>query len=108
MHAAYARADALALIFGKRWRSTLVARSLLLLLASVVSGLTGALFPKLSMVTIPIQVAVTVLIFIDGRPTRRAIGGAKSGSNTASRGSLAHRAVPRLVWRGAWEGPIRR
>jgi hypothetical protein len=71
MHAAYARADALALIFGKRWRSTLVARSLLLLLASVVSGLTGALFPKLSMVTIPIQVAVTVLIFIDGRHAAR-------------------------------------
>jgi hypothetical protein len=71
MHAAHTRADALALAFGKRWRSTLVARSLLLLLASVCSGLIGALFPRLSVVTIPIQAAVTVLIFIDGRRAAR-------------------------------------
>jgi hypothetical protein len=71
LQAAHARADALAVIFGKRWRSTLVARSLLLLLASVISGLTGAIFPKLSVVTIPVQVAITVLIFLDGRHAAR-------------------------------------
>jgi uncharacterized membrane protein (DUF2068 family) len=71
MHAAYARADRLAFTFGKRWRSTLVARSLLLLLACICSGLIGALFPKLSVVTIPIQAAATVLIFIDGRHAAR-------------------------------------
>jgi hypothetical protein len=67
LRAAHARADALAIAFGKRWRSTLVARSFLLLLASICSGLIGTLFPWLSVVTIPIQAAVTVLIFVDQR-----------------------------------------
>jgi hypothetical protein len=71
MHAAYARADRLAFTYGKRWRSTLVARSLLLLLACICSGLIGGLFPRLSVVTIPIQVAATILIFIDGRHAAR-------------------------------------
>jgi hypothetical protein len=68
---AYSRADALALAYGKRWRSTLVARSLMLLLASACSGLIGALLPWLSVVTIPIQAAVTLLIFADSRHAQR-------------------------------------
>ncbi len=71
LRAAHARADALAIAFGKRWRSMLVARSFLLLLASVCSGLIGTLFPSLSVVTIPIQAAVTVLIFVDERHAAR-------------------------------------
>ena len=71
IRAAHARADALAIAFGKRWRSMLVARSFLLLLASVCSGLIGTLFSWLSVVTIPIQAAVTILIFVDERHAAR-------------------------------------
>ena len=71
MRAAHARADALAIAFGKRWRSMLVARSFLLLLASVCSGLIGTLFSWLSVVTIPIQAAITILIFVDERHAAR-------------------------------------
>ena len=71
LRAAHARADALAIAFGKRWRSMLVARSFLLLLASICSGLLGTLFSSLSVVTIPIQAAVTILIFFDERHAAR-------------------------------------
>ena len=71
LRAAHARADALAIAFGKRWRSMLVARSFLLLLANICSGLLGTLFPSLSVATIPIQAAVTVLIFFDERHAAR-------------------------------------
>jgi hypothetical protein len=71
LHAAYLRADALALAYGKRWRSTLVSRSLLLLMANFVSGIVGALLPSLSAVTISVQAAATILIFLDGRHAER-------------------------------------
>lgn len=71
LRAAHARADAVALAFGRRWRSMLVARTFMLLLASACSGLIGALFPRLSVATIPLQVAVTALIFIEGRRAAR-------------------------------------
>jgi hypothetical protein len=68
---AHARADAMAITFGKRWRSMLVARSFLLLLASICSGLIGTLFSWLSVVTIPIQAAITAVIFFDERHATR-------------------------------------
>jgi hypothetical protein len=71
LRAAHARADALAIGFGKRWRSLLVAHSFLLLLASICSGLLGTLFPSLSVVTIPIQASIVVLIFFDERHAAR-------------------------------------
>ena len=49
----------------------LVARSFLLLLASVCSGLIGTLFSSLSVVTIPIQAVITILIFVDERRAAR-------------------------------------
>jgi hypothetical protein len=68
----YERADAQALAYGQRWRSTLATRSFMLLLGSVMSGLVGTLFPWLVVVTVPIQVLATGLIFIDRRfATRR-------------------------------------
>ena len=72
LRAEYERADAQALAYGQRWRSTLATRAFMLLLGSVVSGLVGTLFPRLVIVTIPIQVIATVLIFADRRfATRR-------------------------------------
>jgi hypothetical protein len=71
LRTAHARADALAIAFGKRWRSLLVAHSFLLLLASICSGLLGTLFPSLSVVTIPTQAAIVVLIFFDERHAAR-------------------------------------
>ena len=71
IRSAYARADALAIAFGKRWRSMLVARSFLLLLASICSGLIGTLFSSLSVVTIPVQAAITAVIFFDERHATR-------------------------------------
>jgi len=70
IHAAYARADALALAYGERWRSTLVSRSMLLLMMNAVSGLIGALSPAASLVTIPIQILVTAAIFYESRVAR--------------------------------------
>ena len=61
----YQRADALALAYGRRWRSTLAARSFLLFGTNLVSGLIGTLFPTLSIVTLPIQFAVTALLYLD-------------------------------------------
>jgi hypothetical protein len=71
LHAEYVRADALAVAYGRRWRSTVVARSLLLLVTSVCTGLIGSLFPAATIVTIPIQVIATLLIFWDRRHARQ-------------------------------------
>jgi hypothetical protein len=70
IHAAYLRADALALAYGERWRSTLVSRSMLLLMMNALSGLIGALAPAASLVTIPIQILVTGAIFYQSRVSR--------------------------------------
>jgi hypothetical protein len=70
IHTAYSRADALALAYGERWRSTLVSRSMLLLMMNAVSGLIGALSPTASVVSIPIQILVTAAIFYDSRAAR--------------------------------------
>ncbi len=70
IHAAYVRADALALAYGERWRSTLVSRSMLLLMMNALSGLIGALAPAASLVTIPIQILVTGAIFYQSRIAR--------------------------------------
>ncbi|HLW90585.1 MAG TPA: hypothetical protein VKS78_04695 [Roseiarcus sp.] len=67
----YVRADALAIAYGQRWRSTLVARSLLLLLVSIGSGMIGTLYPPSTIVTIPFQIIATVLIFFDRRHSQR-------------------------------------
>ena len=61
IQAAYGRADALAMDYGDRWRSTLVSRSLLLLMMNALCGLVGALEPKMSSLTIPLQIVVTAL-----------------------------------------------
>ena len=65
LRSACARADALAIAYGERWRSTIVARSLALAGANAVSGLIGALFPALAIATIPVQVVATVAILLD-------------------------------------------
>jgi len=65
LRAEYERADALALAYGRRWRSTLAARSFLLFAANLLSGLIGSLIPTLSIVTLPIQFLVTALIYLD-------------------------------------------
>ena len=65
LRAEYQRADAQALAYGQRWRSTLATRSFMLLLGSVMSGLVGTLFPWLVVVTVPIQVFATGMIFAD-------------------------------------------
>ena len=65
LRAEYERADALALAYGRRWRSTLAARSFLLFAANLLSGLIGTLFPILSSVTLPVQFAVTMLLYLD-------------------------------------------
>ena len=65
LRAEYERADALALAYGRRWRSTLAARSFLLFAANLLSGLIGTLFPALSVVTLPIQFGVTALLYLD-------------------------------------------
>ena len=66
-----ARADALAIAYGEQWRSVLVARSLSFVFANAISGLVGALFPKLAIATIPIQFLATALIFVDRRMATR-------------------------------------
>ncbi|MGO8738810.1 patatin-like phospholipase family protein [Rhodoblastus sp.] len=71
LHAVYARADSLALAYSDCWRSILVSRSLLLLLANAVSGLVGALEPSVSSLTMPIQLAATVLTYYDHWVARR-------------------------------------
>ena len=67
----YARADALALAYGRRWRSTLAARSFLLFAANFASGFVGALFPSASPVTVPLQFAATGLLYLDQIVARR-------------------------------------
>ncbi|HYA73543.1 MAG TPA: hypothetical protein VEF36_10350 [Roseiarcus sp.] len=71
LRAEYERADALALAYGRRWRSTLAARSFLLFGANLLSGLIGTLFPKLSLVTLPVQFTVSALLFLDQRVSLR-------------------------------------
>ena len=61
----YGRADALALAYGQRWRSNLAARSFLLFAANLFSGLIGALFPRLSAITLALQVVATGLTYVD-------------------------------------------
>ncbi len=67
----YERADALALAYGRRWRSTLAARSFLLFAANFASGFVGALFPFASPVTVPLQFAMTGLLYLDQSVARR-------------------------------------
>jgi hypothetical protein len=71
LHAACTRADAVAVSYGERWRSSLVGQSLTLAIANLTSGLIGALFPKLAFATIPIQFATTIVIFLDKRVATR-------------------------------------
>ena len=65
------RADALALAYGRRWRSTLAARSFLLFAANFASGFVGVLFPVASAVTLPLQFALTGLLYLDQHVARR-------------------------------------
>ena len=67
----YERADALALAYGRRWRSRLAARSFLLFAANLSSGVIGALFPRLSAYTLFLQIVATGLIFVDQFVSRR-------------------------------------
>jgi hypothetical protein len=67
----YERADALALAYGRRWRSTLAARSFLLFAANFASGFVGALFPFASPVTVPLQFAASGLLYLDQIVARR-------------------------------------
>jgi len=67
----YERGDALALAYGRRWRSTLAARSFLLFAVNFASGFVGALFPVASPVTVPLQFAMTGLLYLDQHVARR-------------------------------------
>jgi hypothetical protein len=67
----YERADALALAYGRRWRSRLAARSFLLFAANLSSGVFGALFPRWSAYTLLLQTAATALIYVDQFVSRR-------------------------------------
>jgi hypothetical protein len=67
----YERADALALAYGRRWRSRLAARSFLLFAANLASGVVGALFPHFSAYTLLLQTAATGLIYVDQFVSRR-------------------------------------
>jgi hypothetical protein len=67
----YERADALALAYGRRWRSRLAARSFLLFAANLASGVVGALFPRLSAYTLLLQTVATGLIYVDQFVSRR-------------------------------------
>jgi len=67
LRAEYERADGLALAYGRRWRSTLAARSFLLFVVNLISGLVGNLMPALFAVTAAIQFVVTAGIFVDQR-----------------------------------------
>ncbi|MGO9768002.1 MAG: hypothetical protein ACLPSW_00310 [Roseiarcus sp.] len=71
LQAEYERADALALAYGRRWRSTLAARSFLLFAGNVASGLIGAAFPRLSGLTISAQFAFTALLYLDQFVSKR-------------------------------------
>jgi hypothetical protein len=61
----YERADALALTYGRKWRSRLAARSFLLFVANLSSGLFGALFPNFSTYTLLLQTVATGLTYVD-------------------------------------------
>jgi len=67
----YERGDTLALAYGRRWRSTLAARSFLLFAVNFASGFVGALFPVASPVTVPLQFAMTGLLYLDQHVARR-------------------------------------
>ncbi len=67
LRAEYERADALALAYGRRWRSTLAARSFLLFVVNLISGLVGNLMPAFFPETAAIQFIVTAGIFVDQR-----------------------------------------
>ena len=67
----YERSDALALAYGRRWRSTLAARSFLLFAVNFASGFVGALFPVASPVTVPLQFAMTGLLYLDQHVAKR-------------------------------------
>ena len=64
-------ADALALAYGRRWRSTLAARSLLLFAANFASGFVGVLFPVATPVTLPLQFGMTGLLYLDQHLAKR-------------------------------------
>lgn len=65
----YANGHAVA--YGEKWRSAIVMRSFVLLLPIVVSGLLGVLAPSLTLITIPLQLAITALLFFDRRRAAR-------------------------------------
>ncbi|WP_029353854.1 hypothetical protein [Bosea sp. 117] len=66
-----ARANAHAVFYGERWRSTIVTRSFLLLMLIFAGAIIGVLAPGLSVVTIPLQLVVTAVIFWDRRQASR-------------------------------------
>lgn len=53
--------------YGECWRSIVVTRSFLLLLPVFVSGIIGVLVPQVTIVTIPLQILITLVIFWDRR-----------------------------------------
>ncbi len=65
------RGDALALAYGRRWRSSLAARSLLLFGANFASGFVGAVFPVATPVTLPLQFGMTGLLYLDQHVAKR-------------------------------------
>ncbi|THD49024.1 MAG: hypothetical protein E7774_02310 [Bradyrhizobium sp.] len=65
------RGDALALAYGRLWRSSLSARSLLLFAANFASGFVGAVFPAASPVTLPLQFGMTGLLYLDQHLAKR-------------------------------------
>jgi hypothetical protein len=67
----YERADALALAYGRRWRSRLATRSFLLFAANLSSGVVGALIPHLSVITLLLQAVFIALIYVDQFASRR-------------------------------------
>jgi hypothetical protein len=65
------RGDALANAYGRRWRSSLAARSLLLFGANFASGFVGAVFPAATPVTLPLQFGMTGLLYLDQHLAKR-------------------------------------
>ncbi len=67
----YEVADGHALFYGRRWRSALVTRSLLLLISTVVLGLIGMRNQDFGIVTIPLQAVIAGHIFLDSWRAKR-------------------------------------
>ncbi|MDE2017709.1 MAG: hypothetical protein KGI57_08385, partial [Hyphomicrobiales bacterium] len=71
LEALYRRADSLAVGYGRRWRSTLVARSVLLVATGAISGVVGAALPDLFLATFAVQLATSGLLLLDRRVARK-------------------------------------